>query len=57
MSSETRYDKATLGPGCGRGTGGRAWMRWNRRNRTESIKIKRPERYLNSYARAWLRAK
>ncbi len=52
--SATNYDKATLGPGCGRGCGARSWMRWNRRHRDAPIKIKNPEKYLHSFARYWL---
>lgn len=51
--SATRYDKATLGPGCGRARGARSWMRWNRRHRDAVVKIKNPEKYLHSSARAW----
>ncbi len=47
----SRYDKKTLGPGTGRGSGVRAWRRWHRRFGGESVKVKNPEKYLNSYAR------
>ena len=53
MARVTRYDKATLGPGSGRARGLRGWMRWHRRFGGEPVKIKNPDKYLNSYARLW----
>ena len=52
MSRVTRYDKATLGPGSGRARGLRGWMRWHRRFGAVTVKIKNPDKYLNSYARS-----
>ena len=45
------YDKATLGPGGGRGGGTRAWRRWHARHGGKPIGIKHPEKYLHAAAR------
>jgi len=41
-------------PGCGFGTGVKRWMRYHKRVMAAPIKIKNPERYLSSSARARL---
>lgn len=52
--SVTRYDKETLGPNTGRGSGGKAWMRWHRRVGGEPVRIENPGKYLHSVARYWI---
>lgn len=42
------YDKETLGPGTGRGSGVKAWMRWAKRYLEKPVIVLHPEKYLNS---------